>query len=172
MRDQVTLKGSLVNLNGDFPNVGETAADFTFVRQDLIEGSLYDIENKAKIIISVPSIDTGVCAKETRTFNEKIGALGEKVAALVISKDLPFALKRFCGAEGISNVMAISDYRYNDFGAEYNAEMLDNGLKGLLVRSVLVLDKNNKITYSELVTEVTSEPDYDKAIEALEKVAK
>lgn len=163
------LKGSLVLLKGYIPEVGEIAPDFTYVQADMNEKSLYDLEGLNKIILSMPSIDTGICALETKKFNEAIAKL-DNVVCLAVTKDLPFALKRFCGAEGIENLKAVSDFRYGDFANEYNMEMVNSPLKKLLARAVFVLDKNNKIHYIELVEDITYEPDYDKALEALAKL--
>ncbi len=168
-KETVKLKGSLVLLKGFIPEVEEVAPDFTFVGSDLKEKSLYDFEGLNKIIISLPSIDTGICALETKKFNEEIGKL-DNVVCLAISKDIPFALKRFCGAEGIENVKAVSDFRYGDFASEYNVEMVNGPLKMLLARAVFVLDKDNRLKYLELVDDITHEPNYDKALKALAKL--
>ncbi len=168
-KETVKLKGSLVLLKGYIPEIGEVAPDFTYVQSDMVEKSLYDLEGLNKIIISLPSIDTGICALETKKFNEAVGKLDNTIC-LAVSKDLPFALKRFCGAEGIENVKAVSDFRYSDFATEYNLEMVNSPLKMLLARAVFVLDKENRITYVELVEDITYEPDYDKALEAVAKL--
>lgn len=169
-KETTKLKGSQVLLNGFIPEVKEVAPDFTFVMQDLTEKSLYDFEGLNKIILSMPSIDTGICALETKKFNEKIAKI-DNVVCLVVSKDLPFAMKRFCAAEGLENVKPASDFRYGDFGKEYNVEMVNSPLKGLLARAVFVLDKDNRITYTELVPDITNEPEYDKALAALAKLS-
>jgi len=137
-KETVKLKGSLVLLKGFIPEVDEVAPDFTFVGADLKEKSLYDFEGLNKIIISLPSVDTGICAMETKKFNEAVAKL-DNVVCLAVSKDLPFALKRFCGAEGIENVKAVSDFRYGDFAAEYNAVMVNGPLKMLLARAVFCI---------------------------------
>ena len=168
-KETIKLKGSPVLLKGYIPEVGEIAPDFTFVQADMNEKSLYDFEGLNKIILSMPSIDTGICAMETKKFNEAIGKL-DNVVCLAVTKDLPFALKRFCGAEGIENVKPVSDFRYSDFANEYNLEMVNSPLKMLLARAVFVLDKANKIHYVELVADITYEPDYDKALAALAKL--
>ncbi|MCF8276543.1 MAG: thiol peroxidase [Flavobacteriales bacterium] len=168
-KETVKLKGSPVLLKGYIPEVGEIAPDFTFVQADMNEKSLYDFEGLNKIIISLPSIDTGICALETKKFNEAVSKL-ENVICISVSKDLPFALKRFCGAEGIENVRAVSDFRYSDFANEYNLEMVNSPLKMLLARAVFVLDTKNKIHYVELVEDITYEPNYDKALAALAKL--
>lgn len=168
-KENVKLKGSPVLLKGYIPEVGEIAPDFTFVMSDMNEKSLYDFEGLNKVILSMPSIDTGICAMETKKFNEAISKL-DNVVCLAVTKDLPFALKRFCGAEGIENVKAVSDFRYGDFGNEYNLEMVNSPLKMLLARAVFVLDKENRIKYIELVEDITYEPEYDRALEALSKL--
>jgi thiol peroxidase len=168
-KETVKLKGSLVLLKGYIPEIGEVAPDFTYVQSDMVEKSLYDLEGLNKIIISLPSIDTGICALETKKFNEAVAKL-ENTVCLAISKDLPFALKRFCGAEGIENLKAVSDFRYGDFATEYNVEMVNSPLKTLLARAVFVLDKENKITYVELVEDIVHEPEYDKVLEAVAKL--
>ena len=165
----VTLKGTPYSIKDDIPQSGIEGNDITFVRADLSELSLYDVEAKAKILIGVPSLDTGVCQTETRKFNEQVGGL-EGVRAFVISKDLPFAMNRFCEAEGIKNVEVGSDYRYNDFINEYNTEILAGPFKGLSARAVFVLDSKNKVVYSELVKEIADEPNYDKAMAAVKSL--
>ncbi len=168
-KETVKLKGSLVLLKGYIPEVGEIAPDFTYVQADMNEKSLYDLKGLNKIILSMPSVDTGICALETKKFNEAVAKL-DNVVCLAVTKDLPFALKRFCGAEGIENVKAVSDFRYGDFSTEYNLEMVNSPLKTLLARAVFVLDKDNKIHYVELVEDITYEPDYEKALAALAKL--
>jgi thiol peroxidase len=162
-----SFKGRPVNLLDPLPEVEENAFDFTFVKTDLSESSLYDYENKVKVVIGVPSLDTGICQRETREFNERL-AKKEGVIGIIISKDLPFAMKRFCEAEGIENVVSASDYRYNDFTREYGTEMLDGPLKGLSARAVFIIDKQNKIRYVELTKDIIEEPNYDRVIEALD----
>lgn len=168
-KETVKLKGIDILLKGYLPEVEEIGPDFTFVQADLKEKSLYDFEGLNKIILSLPSVDTGICAMETKKFNEAVGDL-TNVVCLAVSKDLPFALKRFCGAEGIENVKAVSDFRYGDFAAEYNTEMVNGPLKMLLARAVFVLDKDNRITYLELCDEITTEPNYEAALEAVKKL--
>ncbi len=160
------FKGQTVNLIDDLPEVSGTAYDFTFVKSDLSETSLYDYEGKIKVLIGVPSLDTGVCQKEARQFNEKLNAI-DGVVGLVISKDLPFAMKRFCEAEGLNNIVPASDFRYGDFAREFSTEMADGPLKGLVARTVFVVDANNKIRYVEITPDITVEPDYDKVLSAV-----
>lgn len=163
----IKFNGSPINVSGAIPGVGEKAADFTFVKEDLSEGTLSDYAGKTKVLMIVPSLDTGICQKEARAFNEKIGGK-DGVVGLTISKDLPFAMKRFCSAEGIADIISASDFRYNDFGSQYNVEMTDGPLKGLFARIILVLDGDNNITYKEEVDDITHEPNYDAAVAAVE----
>lgn len=160
--------GDPVQIKGNPLKQGDKAEDFTFVKEDLSEGSLSDYDNKVKVIMAVPSLDTGVCQKEAKKFNEELKN-HQEVVGLVVSKDLPFAMKRFCSNEGIENVISASDFRYGDFSNEYNLEMVDGPLKGLLARTVYVLDKNNNITYAEFVNEVSDEPDYTSAMNEVKK---
>lgn len=166
IKETVTLKGKQVLLKGELPDVGEIAPDFTAVRSDLGEVSLYDVEGKNKVIISLPSVDTKVCALEASRFNLELAGM-ENMVIIMVSKDLPFALKRFCDGEGITNLIPTSDFRYSDFGTEFNAEMVNGPLKGLLARTVFVLDKDNRIKYVQLVPEITDEPDYDAVLDAV-----
>jgi thiol peroxidase len=161
--------GRPVNLLDPLPEVNENAFDFTFVKTDLSEGTLYDYDNKIKVLLGVPSLDTGICQTETRKFNERLGAM-EGVVGIVISKDLPFAMKRFCETEGITNIISASDFRYTDFTREYGTEMIDGPLKGLSARAIFVVDKENKIRYVELTPDITVEPDYDSVIEAVKSL--
>jgi len=167
----VTLKGKEVQLKGNLPKVGAKAEDFTAVKTDLSEISLYDFEDKVKVLIGVPSLETGTCSTETRTFNKKLEGK-EGVVGLVISKDLPFAMRKFCETEGIKNVVALSDYRYNDFCNEYKTEILTGGMKGLSARAVFVIDKTNIIRYVQLVPEISAEPDYDSVLAAIDELLK
>ncbi|WNJ20989.1 thiol peroxidase [Pontibacter sp. G13] len=166
----VTLKGTPYPIKDDIPEVGEIGADFTFVTKDLQEKTLLDdIHGKAKVLIAVPSLDTGICQMETRKFNEALSQR-EDVVGIVVSRDLPFAMNRFCEAEGIENVMLASDFRYGDFIDTYNTEILRGPLKGLSARAVFVLDADNVITYAELVPEIAQEPDYTSALEAVDQI--
>ncbi|MFN0202992.1 MAG: thiol peroxidase [Bacteroidia bacterium] len=167
----VTFKGKSVSLSGDMPDLGQDAPDFTFVNQKWEEVSLYDIDSDVKVILSIPSVDTGICAMETRKFNELMAAK-DNVQTVVISKDLPTALSRFCASEGIENVQVGSDFRYNDFSEEFGLAMENGGLKGLLARAAFVLDKKNKIRYVELVPEIAQEPKYDAILAAVDKLLK
>lgn len=166
----VTLKGTPFPIKDDIPAAGMPASDFTFVKKDLSEASLYDdFEGQVKVLIAVPSLDTGVCQTETRKFNEALGQR-QGVVGIVISKDLPFAMNRFCEAEGIENIVIASDFRYSDFINEYNTEILTGPFKGLSARAVFVVDQKNVIRYAELVPEIAHEPQYDKALSAVDKL--
>ena len=162
---KVTLKGNPFNTVGELPKVGTSAPDFKLIKADLSEASLATYAGKRKVLNIFPSIDTPTCALSVRAFNQKAAALKNTVV-LCISADLPFAQKRFCGAEGISNVETLSTFRSN-FGKEYQVEMADSALKGLCSRAVLVLDENNKVIHSEQVGEIANEPNYEAALSAL-----
>ncbi|MEY5049608.1 MAG: hypothetical protein RLZZ175_2967 [Bacteroidota bacterium] len=165
----VTFKGNAVSLAGSLPANNSTAPDFTVVKSDLSEVSLSNFEGKVKVLIAVPSIDTGVCAAEARAFNTKLNNK-ENVVGLVISKDLPFAQKRFCEAEGLANIVTGSDFRYGQFAQQYGTLMLDGPLKGLSARVIFIVDKNNKIAYTQVITEITTEPDYDAVLAEIDKL--
>lgn len=169
--DTVNLKGFPVQLLGEFPEEGARIDDLYYVQSNLNETSLHDVEEPIKVVITIPSIDTGVCQTETRKFNEQLGSL-KGVKVLIVSKDLPFAGKRFCGAEGIEGVETVSDFRYGDFGEELGIQMVSGTLKGLLARSVLVINDKNKVTYSELVPDVLMEPNYEEAVKAVKALMK
>ena len=162
----VTLAGNPIELAGRFPKVGQTAPPFTLVGKDLKDVSLKDFTGKRKVLNIVPSLDTPVCAKSTRVFNERAGALPNTVV-LVISADLPFAQGRFCSTEGINNVVTLSTLRGGDFKARYGVDITSGPLKGVTARAVVVLDANNKVLHSELVPEIKQEPNYDAALAAL-----
>ena len=162
----VTLGGNPINVAGNFPKAGDSAPDFSLTGKDLKEVSLKDFAGKRKVINIVPSLDTPVCQTSTRKFNEKAGALPNTVV-LVVSGDLPFAMKRFCEAEGIANVTTLSTLRGRDFHGKYGVDITDGPLRGLTARGVVVLDENNKVKYSQLVPEIKDEPNYDAALAAL-----
>lgn len=166
----VTLKGTPFSIRGELPEVGENAPDFTFVKDDLSEVSLIDdFDGQIKVLIAVPSMDTGVCQAETRRFNEELSKR-EGVVGIVISKDLPFAMKRFCDSAGIENIVNGSDYRYNDFISEYKTEILSGPFKGLSARAVFIVDRDNVIQYSELVREIADEPQYEEAMKVVDRL--
>ena len=167
--DTTSLKGQPVALLDSLPEPNEIAFDFTFVKMDFTEGSLYDYEGKVKVLIGVPSLDTDTCQNETRKFNERLA--GKKgVVGLVISKDLPYAMKRFCETEGLNNVIPVSDFRYTDFTREFGTEMTNGKLKGLSARTVFIVDKANIIRYVELTPDISAEPNYDKILEEVDKL--
>jgi thiol peroxidase len=168
--ETTAFNGKPVELLEELPGVNQEAFDFTFVNTDLTEGSLYDFEGKIKVLIAVPSLDTGICQRETRQFNERLNQK-EGVVGIVVSKDLPFAMKRFCETEGLSNIVSASDFRYLDFTREYGTEMVDGPLKGLSARAVFVVDQNNKIRYVELTPDIILEPNYDKIMEVVNQLA-
>lgn len=166
----VTLKGTPFAIKDDIPAEGIPAADFTFVKKDLSEGTLYDdYDGKIKVLVAVPSLDTGICQMETRRFNQELDSR-DGVVGLIISQDLPFAMNRFCEAEGLENVTIASDYRYRDFMDEYNTQILTGPMKNLSARAVFVVDQDNMIRYSELVPEIAQEPEYENALKVIDSL--
>ena len=161
----ITLQGNEIHTSGNLPELGTVAPDFTLVAEDLSEKTLSDFAGKKVVLNIFPSIDTGVCAASARKFNEEASALDNTVVVNV-SKDLPFALGRFCASEGLENVMNLSDYRGN-FGENYGLTIADSPLKGLLSRAVVVLDENGTVKYTEQVPEIAQEPNYAAALEAV-----
>jgi len=163
---KITLKGNPVNTIGNLPSKGSKAPDFTLVKSDLGSLSLSELKGK-KVILSIsPSLDTSVCATSVRKFNQT-AAEKKNTVVLAITKDLPFAMGRFCTTEGITNVVTLSGFRDNAFGKAYGVEIVDSGFKGLYARSIVVVDETGKITHSELVPEIAQEADYDAALAAL-----
>jgi thiol peroxidase len=160
----VTFKGNPMTLRGEELKVGDQAPDFTALNTSLEQVSLSDFEGKRKLISVIPSIDTGVCSTQTKTFNERAAGV-ENVEVLTISNDLPFAQKRWTADEGLENAVTLSDHRDLSFSENYGVVMEE---LRLLARSVFILDEDNKVVYVEYVPEGTDHPDYDKAIEALE----
>ena len=160
------LAGNPVSLAGDFPAKGASAPDFTAVTQDLSEISLDSYSGKRKVLNIFPSIDTDVCATSVRKFNEKAAGL-ENTQVICLSNDLPFAHTRFCGAEGIENVVSASLFRDRSFAENAGVLITDGPLKGLTARAVLVLDENNQVIYAQLVDDITHEPGYDEALAVL-----
>ncbi|MEI6754875.1 MAG: thiol peroxidase [Paludibacter sp.] len=156
----VKFKGGDVNTNGSLPAVGSQAPDFVLVNGSLQEIHLSDYKGKRVLLNIFPSIDTGTCAASVRNFN-KWAAGKENTVVICISKDLPFAQGRFCGAEGIENVSTASDFRYNSFATDYGILLIDGPLKGLMSRSVVAIDEEGKVLYTELVSEIVNEPSYD-----------
>lgn len=162
----VTLKGNPVSIHGHLPSVGTKAPDFRLVDKDLHDRSLIDYAGKRKLISIVPSLDTATCSLSTKKFNEKIMNHPE-VAVLVVSADLPFAQKRMCGAEHVENVITLSMMRSKDFGKDYGVLVESGPLTGICTRAVIVLDEQDRVVYTQLVPEITHEPDYEKALKAL-----
>jgi len=162
---EITFKGAAVRTSGSLPEIGSIVPDFHLTRNSLEDVSLKDFAGKVKIFNIVPSLDTGVCAASARAFNKAADALGG-VVILTVSRDLPFAQKRFCEAEGIDAVITLSELRGRDFGRAYGVEMLDGPLAGLLSRAVVVTDRDNKVVYTQQVPEIAQEPDYQRALAA------
>lgn len=162
----VTLRGNPVNVGGNFPKVGDSAPDFNLTAGDLSDVTLASYAGKRKVLNIVPSLDTPTCAQSTRVFNEKASAMSNTVV-LVIAADLPFAMSRFCGAEGLKDVVALSTFRGKDFHTKYGVDIADGPLRGLTARGVVVLDENNKVKHAELVPEIAQEPNYDAALAVL-----
>ena len=163
---RVTLGGNPTNTIGELPTVGSIAPAFTLIGSDLNEVSSEAYSGKKVIMNIFPSVDTGVCSASVRRFNEEAAGL-ENTVVLCISRDLPFAQNRFCGAEGIENVVTLSNFRDGGaFGKDYGVELIDAGFKGLNARSVVVTDENGAVTYTELVPEIGQEPNYDAALAA------
>jgi thiol peroxidase len=162
----VTLAGNAVAIRGQFPRKGDTAPPFSLVGKDLGNVGLDKFAGKRKILNIFPSIDTPTCAMSVRQFNTRANGLPNAVV-LCISADLPFAQARFCGAEGLDNVVTLSAMRGRKFLQDYGVEIADGPLEGLTARAVVVVDENNKVLYSELVSEIKNEPDYTAALAAL-----
>lgn len=162
----ITLKGNAVSTVGELPANGSTAPAFSAVKTDLSSCALADLAGKKVILNIFPSIDTGVCAASTRRFNADASSL-ENTVVICVSADLPFALGRFCGAEGLENVVPVSTFRNPEFGTAYGVTIADGALAGLLSRAVVVIDETGSVVYSEQVPEITQEPNYDAALAAL-----
>ena len=162
---KITFKGSPISTVGHLPAAGARAPDFCLVDGDLRDRRLKDWEGKVKILNIVPSLDTSVCALSAKKFDAEVGKLAEAVV-LTISLDLPFAQGRFCKAEGVANVITLSQMRDRSFGKDYGVEILDGPLAGLLSRAVVVLDKKDQVVYTEQVPEIGQEPNYDGALRA------
>ncbi len=163
---QITLKGNPVHTVGNLPEVGSQAPDFKLTKTDLSDITLKDFAGKKVILNIFPSVDTGVCAASIKKFNEEVAKIDNTVV-ICASKDLPFAHKRFCGAEGIENVLSASELRDNNFGNNYGVRLTDSGMAGLFSRAVVIIDENGKVIYTEQVPEIAQEPNYDAAINSL-----
>jgi thiol peroxidase len=162
----ITLKGNPIHTNGQLPAVGSSAPDFRLADKDLNDVGLGSFKGKKKLLNIVPSLDTSVCATSAKKFNEHAKARKD-VAILTVSADLPFAQGRFCKAEGIDNVVTLSMMRSHDFAKDYGVLIQDGPLAGIAARAVVVLDERDRVVYTELVPEITQEPNYDKALAAL-----
>ena len=163
---KITLRGNPVNTSGSLPHKGSKAPSFSLVKSDLGTLSLGELAGKNVILNISPSLDTGVCATAARKFNE-VAAGWDNTVVLAITKDLPFAQGRFCSTEGINNVITLSGFRDSDFGKAYGVDLVDGPMAGLYARSIVVINGDGDVVYTELVPEITQEPDYDAAVAAL-----
>lgn len=163
---KVTLKGNTINTSGELPSVGSLATDFNLIASDLSTKSLSDFKGKNLVLNIFPSVDTGTCATSVRNFNKSAASLSDTLV-LCISRDLPFAQSRFCGAEGIENVVMLSDYNKGQFGEDYGLNFVDGPLQGLHSRCIVVINTEGKVIYTEQVAETTEEPNYELALKSL-----
>ena len=163
---RITFKGNAINTSGELPEKGIAAPNFTFVKNDLSEILLSDLKGKNIVLNIFPSLDTSTCAASVRRFNKEAANL-PNIIVLAVSADLPFASSRFCTVEGIENVVPASVFRNPEFSKDYGVLMTDGPLKGLLARAVVVIDTKGYITYTELIPEVTHEPNYQAAINSI-----
>ncbi len=163
---KITIGGNPINTCSELPELGHQAPDFVLTKTDLSDISLKDVAGKKTVLNIFPSIDTPVCATSVRKFNAEINKF-ENAVVLCISADLPFAHERFCGAEGLENVISVSELRNKEFGENYGLRITDGPIAGLLARAVIILDETGKVVYTELVPEIKQEPDYEKALELL-----
>lgn len=168
MENMTSFKGEPVILCGNGLNIGDMAPEIVAIDTQLEDVTVGGAKDKVQLIISVPSLETSVCAMETKRFNKEVATL-DICETTVISMDLPFASDRFCSTEGIDNLTVASDYYEKDFGKAYNILMCDNKLKGLLARTIFVVDRNGEVVYKEIVPEVTDEPDYSAVLEAIKE---
>ncbi len=163
---KITLKGNEINTSGDLPKIGESVKDFTLIGLDLAIKTLNDFKGKNLVLNIFPSIDTGTCAASVRNFNKTAANL-KNTSVLCISRDLPFAQARFCGAEGIENVVMLSDFKTGQFGKDYGLEIIDGPLAGLNSRCIVVVNTEGKVIYTEQVAEIVEEPNYNLALASL-----
>jgi thiol peroxidase len=163
---KLTLKGNPINSIGELPVVGSQAPDFDLVKNDLSDIKLADFAGKKVVLNIFPSLDTAVCAASVRRFNVEAAKMDNTVV-ICVSKDLPFAHTRFCTTEGITNVISASEFRSNNFGKSYGVMLIDGPLRGLMARSVVVLDETGKVIHTELVPDIVQEPDYESAVNSL-----
>jgi thioredoxin-dependent peroxiredoxin len=166
---KITLKGNAIQTSGNLPSLGDIAKDFSLTANDLTEKTLNDYSGKKKVLNIFPSVDTGICAASVRRFNQEASSLSNTIV-LNISKDLPFAQKRFCGAEGIEKAETLSAFR-SSFSTDYNLEITESGMRGLCSRAIIILDENNKVLYTEQVSEIVQEPNYESALNVLLQTA-
>ena len=159
---EITLKGNAINTIGNLPNIGDKAIDFKLTAVDLSQKSLSDFSGKKIILNIFPSVDTGTCATSVWEFNKKASEL-ENTVVLCVSKDLPFAQARFCGAEGIENVVMLSDFATGKFGQDYQLEIANGPLAHLHSRAIVIIDENGSVVYTEQVSEIVDEPSYETA---------
>ena len=163
---KITLKGNPINTIGKLPKIGKKAPKFSLVKADLSKAKLSDF-NGSKIILNIfPSLDTGTCAASVRKFNEEAGKL-ENTKVLCISRDLPFTQARFCGAEGLENVITLSDFSKGKFGKSYGVTIKNGPLKNLHARAIVVIDETGEVVYTQQVSEIVDEPNYEAALKAL-----
>ncbi len=163
---KITLKGNAINTSGELPKIGSKANDFKLIATDLSTKTLNDFKGKNLVLNIFPSIDTGTCAASVRNFNKSAANLID-TSVLCISRDLPFAQTRFCGAEGIENVFMLSDFNTGQFGKDYGLNIVDGPLAGLHSRCIVVINKEGRVIYTEQIPEITQEPNYDLALESL-----
>jgi thioredoxin-dependent peroxiredoxin len=163
---KTAFKGTPVNTSGNLPSKGSKAPEFLLVKSDLVTLTLSELKGKKLILNIFPSLDTSVCATSGRKFNQ-LAAGKENAKVLAISKDLPFAHGRFCSTEGITNVITLSGFRDANFGKKYGVDMTDGPFAGLYARSIVVIDETGKVVYTQLVPDITQEPDYDNAMKAI-----
>jgi thiol peroxidase len=163
---KITLKGNIINTFGNLPEIGSKAKDFLLTKTDLSDVSLNDFSGKRIVMNIFPSVDTGVCATSVRRFNSELDKMKNTVV-LCISVDLPFAHQRFCGAEGLNNVISLSEMRVRKFGEDYGVRIIDGPLAGIFSRAVIVIDETGKIIYTEQVAEIAQEPDYAPVVKLL-----
>jgi len=163
---KITLKGNAINTSGELPALGNQATDFSLVGTDLSTKTLAAFAGKNLVLNIFPSVDTGTCAASVRNFNKAAAELNN-TNVLCISRDLPFAQKRFCGAEGIENVVMLPDFKTGQFGADYGLNVIDGPLAGLNSRCIVVINAEGKVVYTEQVAETTEEPNYDLALASL-----
>ena len=163
---EITLQGNKINTNAEIPEVGGQAPDFTLVDSELNNVNLSSYKGKNIVLNIIPSLDTPVCQKSTKIFNERVAAMNN-VVVLAVSADLPFAMKRFCTSENINSVIPLSMMRSRNFAKDYGVLLVDGPLSGITARAVVVINKNNEIIYSELVNEIANEPNYDDALNCI-----